>query len=368
MGRMACGDRAKSRSGLGTSQAAFRKHRLADLSEGSTASLPAWTRAHIRVGITTAILFKASNTCAILRPLTRADPPKWRIAAQSRHRERLRTEPEFLSRIRTQQRTREERRLRRVQADPEYRARFLSRRRHQAMLRMERLRADPAALRAYRKRRSETLDPDKLRDKSARAQTRRRERLETDLVYRERRRQIQRASGRRRAERLRADSSYHQRFRAQQNAWYGKNRERLRVSARARAAARRDVLNARARQKYAEDPGQWLRYIKEWKRRNPERAAAYQRASDHRRRSAGPGFTAEEWRTLLELYRYRCAYCGSTDHLEADHRIPICRGGSNAIENILPACRRCNRSKSSMTEQEFRDRRLRLGDGASAGR
>jgi 5-methylcytosine-specific restriction endonuclease McrA len=40
--------------------------------------------------------------------------------------------------------------------------------------------------------------------------------------------------------------------------------------------------------------------------------------------------------------------------IEIDHRIPLTRGGSNLIDNILPACRRCNRRKGTMTEEEFR--------------
>lgn len=119
------------------------------------------------------------------------------------------------------------------------------------------------------------------------------------------------------------------------------------------AASRREARRARARQRYAEDPQRSLRYYKQWKARNPEKAAAYQRAADHRRRTAGAGFTANEWRALLERFAYECAYCGASGDLEADHRIPICRGGSNSIENILPACRPCNRSKFSMTEEEF---------------
>src|SRR5712691_527937 len=244
--------------------------------------------------------YKVSNRCAILLILAQErEQLKWRVAAKTRHRERLRTELGYRLRIRAQQRASDERRLQRVKSDREYRERFLARRRNQAMLRMEKRRGDQAALKAYRERRNETVDPEKRRVTAAKAQARRRDRLNVDLVYRERRREIQRASGRRRAERLRADFRYYRRSRDQQNAWYRKNCERLRVSARTRAAARRDALNARARQKYAEDPGRWLRYFKEWKARSPEKAAAYQRASDHRRRSAGPGFTAEEWRELL---------------------------------------------------------------------
>lgn len=34
--------------------------------------------------------------------------------------------------------------------------------------------------------------------------------------------------------------------------------------------------------------------------------------------------------------------------------MPLCRGGSNATENILPACPPCNTRKHTLTEDEFR--------------
>ena len=34
--------------------------------------------------------------------------------------------------------------------------------------------------------------------------------------------------------------------------------------------------------------------------------------------------------------------------------VPLARGGSNLIANILPACRSCNRRKRMKTEEEFR--------------
>jgi len=57
--------------------------------------------------------------------------------------------------------------------------------------------------------------------------------------------------------------------------------------------------------------------------------------------------------------------------LHADHRTPLARGGSNAIDNILPACAPCNLRKSRMTEPEFRARlaaeKQRKIDGEAAG-
>ncbi len=40
-----------------------------------------------------------------------------------------------------------------------------------------------------------------------------------------------------------------------------------------------------------------------------------------------------------------CYYCGGTDRLCVDHLIPKMRGGSDASDNLIWACRRCNGSK-----------------------
>ena len=45
-----------------------------------------------------------------------------------------------------------------------------------------------------------------------------------------------------------------------------------------------------------------------------------------------------------------CRYCGFWSHddvakFELDHIRPVSRGGSNTIENLVVACRRCNRMK-----------------------
>ena len=42
-----------------------------------------------------------------------------------------------------------------------------------------------------------------------------------------------------------------------------------------------------------------------------------------------------------------CAYCGATDNLSLDHLIPRLRGGEDAADNLVTACRSCNSSKGS---------------------
>lgn len=54
----------------------------------------------------------------------------------------------------------------------------------------------------------------------------------------------------------------------------------------------------------------------------------------------------------------RCWYCGWTlnpfENFVIEHVLPLCRGGSNDISNLVPACSPCNESKGRRTLEEWR--------------
>ena len=53
----------------------------------------------------------------------------------------------------------------------------------------------------------------------------------------------------------------------------------------------------------------------------------------------------EQWTALKEAWG-GCAYCGAADvPLQRDCVLPISRGGRYTLDNVVPACRRCNASK-----------------------
>lgn len=67
--------------------------------------------------------------------------------------------------------------------------------------------------------------------------------------------------------------------------------------------------------------------------------------------------TPREWYALLASAGWACHYCGRVEapqvKLGKDHKTPISRGGSDSIDNIVPACVWCNTSKSDATYEEF---------------
>ncbi|WP_369696836.1 HNH endonuclease [Streptomyces sp. XD-27] len=58
---------------------------------------------------------------------------------------------------------------------------------------------------------------------------------------------------------------------------------------------------------------------------------------------------------LWDRYGRACAYCGeSSASLHQEHVLPISRGGTDGIGNLVPACADCNLAKGDQTITEWR--------------
>ncbi len=170
---------------------------------------------------------------------------------------------------------------------------------------------------------------------------------------------------------------------AWQKAWRQKNLEKARAKDRARYQkdkekrlkatgeyAKRNILKTRE-------------YKRNWKLRNPKKTreanqrfwksenrkkqqAQYRQRpevklrsihKEHRRRAAK--LNCERPATALQLTALKqsvrnCYYCG-VEHpkMHFEHMIPLVRGGSHAIENIVMSCPTCNLTKHDKTPEEF---------------
>lgn len=144
--------------------------------------------------------------------------------------------------------------------------------------------------------------------------------------------------------------------RAYGREWMQRNPDKARAGMQRWRAAHPDQHRAEGRARYARHRERLKAQIRAYHRTHPDVVRAKLQKHRALRKGAEGFFTAAEWRELVTLYEHACAYCGAIGPLEQDHCVPLDRGGTNWIENILPACRVCNARKHLMTEEEFRAR------------
>lgn len=164
------------------------------------------------------------------------------------------------------------------------------------------------------------------------------------------------------------DAAYHvthkEQRHAQNKAWKVQNPDKLKLLRRKYRAKHRERLNKeRAAQYkinyatikqhaaayYVKNREEILQKIATWRLQNPEKVAAIGRRHKARKATAPINdFTAAQWQAMKEHYGHKCVYCERVmERLEQDHIIPLSKGGSHTLLNIVPACRSCNARKSA---------------------
>lgn len=126
-----------------------------------------------------------------------------------------------------------------------------------------------------------------------------------------------------------------------------------------RASDRRRIAdgraNARDRARYAAEAEHRRAYARAYLQENPERMRAIRLRRRGRIRANSFAFTIRDWRKLLARFDGRCAYCGEQrDDLQREHVIPLSRGGTHGVGNIVPACPPCNYAKKDKLLIEWR--------------
>jgi 5-methylcytosine-specific restriction endonuclease McrA len=112
--------------------------------------------------------------------------------------------------------------------------------------------------------------------------------------------------------------------------------------------ANKTRIRKRATEYYERNRSRWIGYLHTFSEKYPDRISA----QNHKRRagrSTGEHYTAQQWNDLCDKYGNVCLCCGSSHRLTVDHIIPLCKGGTNCIQNIQPLCYKCNRKKWKQT-------------------
>jgi 5-methylcytosine-specific restriction endonuclease McrA len=165
---------------------------------------------------------------------------------------------------------------------------------------------------------------------------------------------------------------------ANSRKWIENNRQKTRDAAKSWYDAHREEINAKRREdrklnpeKYSKrekqrvrDKNKMVKYRAKHYEKHKERVtkenAAYHKAHPEVRRTinsrrranllSGGRHTTQQWLDKLAAIGMICVYCTKAldfSTLTKDHVIPLSKGGTDDIENVVPSCLRCNQTKSS---------------------
>jgi 5-methylcytosine-specific restriction endonuclease McrA len=137
---------------------------------------------------------------------------------------------------------------------------------------------------------------------------------------------------------------------------YAKDPTKVKASNKRNHINHREQHNENARVYYANHVEQFSAYNKQYRKDNADSITLRNQRRRHSLQQF-PIIQQNEINQLMENYNYQCFYChievkrGINLHL--DHKLPLSRGGSHTIDNLVPACQTCNLKKGTKTVEEF---------------
>lgn len=113
-----------------------------------------------------------------------------------------------------------------------------------------------------------------------------------------------------------------------------------------------EKVNAQNRRWAAKNPKKVLQMTRNYRAKNPETVSNH----NHKRRDLkiNNGNFVVTKSFIKKLYLSNCIYCGSKEKIQADHVIPLAKGGRHSEGNLVPACQKCNLDKRDKTITEWK--------------
>jgi len=150
-----------------------------------------------------------------------------------------------------------------------------------------------------------------------------------------------------------AYKTYHknnsEKIKVQQHEYYNQNKERLNAYATEYHKQNRErayFLHKRWRE---ENKEKWNKHLIRYRKSETGKTNIQVKNLKryYKTANAKNDFTNIDWQNCLKHFENKCAYCEVETKLTQDHFIPVSKNGSLSKENIIPACKFCNTSKSN---------------------
>jgi len=154
-----------------------------------------------------------------------------------------------------------------------------------------------------------------------------------------------------------------------QREWREANRPAVTAKQRERYQRTKDQHLAQCRAYYRANRAAQAETVRAWRSANPEKVREYKRRWAEKNRDRGAAYAAkrralqlaavcEHGEKCVPFDTYEliagqlCIYCAAPAE-NADHYIPLARGGLHCRSNLVPACEHCNKSKRALMPDEW---------------
>ena len=96
-------------------------------------------------------------------------------------------------------------------------------------------------------------------------------------------------------------------------------------------------------------------YMKEYRERNKDKLKERDKRYRHKKRGNGGSYTQLQWLDTLEYFDYKCAYTGECikHGCHVEHIVPVSKGGTSYIWNLVPSTASANLSKHNRDMEEW---------------
>lgn len=142
-------------------------------------------------------------------------------------------------------------------------------------------------------------------------------------------------------------------LKAKKKAYYQANRERVLLHVKEYSERNKSKVLAYQAKYYESNTDRVKANVSAYRRANPEKKMHLENKRRASKFKNGGSHTLDDRLAKFARLGNVCYYCHLDKPLTIDHDVPLSRGGTDNIENILPACRSCNSKKNHLTAAEY---------------
>ena len=138
--------------------------------------------------------------------------------------------------------------------------------------------------------------------------------------------------------------------------YYKVNIEKVRATNKQYRVENKDKIAITNAIHYRNNKEHYKKYNKEYNKNNPDIIRKNSQRYEAKKKLLPSTLTVNQWKQIKQQFNNSCAYCGMTEEehkgkwnerLHQEHFIALYNGGGYTHNNIIPACKTCNCSKTN---------------------